>query len=454
MEDGLRRHVTLKLIAGYSLAAATIAVAAVFLLPRQADGIVLGAALVILPVVWLHLLLSARVIRPLKSVAEAARRFTEGDFSVRVMGVAGGEIGELASAFNSMAVHLEAKIQELEASRSQIEGILQSMTEGVFVVDPSGRLTLINPAAQQILQVGSGPNALFKEAIRYPEFHLMAEQVLKKGYPAVQDVELFTPMERNLRVYGTRCRSAGGEPSALFVIHDVTEFRRLEQVRRDFVANVSHELKTPLTVIRGAVETLLEGALNEENGGRPFVELISEESERLGRLVDDLLGLAQIESKGMLLTKQQMDVKRFLSEEIERHKGRAKAAGVSMTLEMKTPLQTLMADREQAGRAVSNLLDNAIKYNRPGGTVIVRASVRDGAYRVDVEDTGIGIPPEQIGRIFERFYRVDKARSRETGSTGLGLAIVKHVMEAHGGFVQVESRPGEGSRFTLLFPLV
>ncbi len=360
----------------------------------------------------------------------------------------------LAGAFNAMAEQLQAKIQELEASRSQIEGILQSMNEGVLVVGPAGELLLVNEAARQIFQMGqeAAPGRPFLEVVRQPELQELVQQILKTGQPHVGGLTLYAPSEQYLQVHATSCQTRQ-EACALLVLHDITDLKRLEQVRRDFVANVSHELRTPLTAIQGAVETLLDGALKDPDQGRPFVESIAEETASLHRLVNDLLILAHVESKQPILKKEPIPLQEFLETEIARHRSLAEAHQVALMLETVPPGRTVAADRNQLAQAIGNLLDNAVKYNKPNGRVAIRTSMQGQQCRIEVEDTGIGIPPQDLPRIFERFYRVDKARSRETGGTGLGLSIVKHVAEAHGGSVQVESQFDHGTRFTLILPL-
>jgi len=368
--------------------------------------------------------------------------------------LASREIAQMKRAFDETAEHLRAKIQEMETGRSQTEGILQSMAEGVLAVGPGGEILLINASAREVLGIGQeiavGTRA--GNLIRQPELQEIILQVLATERPQVRDLTLYAPFERYLRIHATACRAPAGR-GALMVLHDITDLKRLENLRRDFVANVSHELKTPLTAIQGAVETLLDGALKDPVHGRPFLESIAEESARLARLVDDLLTLAQVESRQTVLRKEPIPLQAFLQEEVARHRASAQAQQVSLALEIGPAIALLRADREQLVQAVGNLLENAIKYNRPGGRVAVRASESSGRLRIEIEDTGIGIPAGDLPRVFERFYRVDKARSGETGGTGLGLSIVKHVAEAHGGTVQVESRPGQGSTFALIFPL-
>ena len=447
--------------------------------PVQKEGSVTGVVRVALPVTQVHELvmsvagtlsaglgltvaliigvsgwLARRMTRPLRAIADSAYRISRGELTARASVASQDEVGQLARAFNSMAQELQGKIREMETNRSQIEGILQGMIEGVLAVGPNGEILLINTAARNILgirpDVPTGIRA--KDLIRQPELQELIRPAGAMGQPRVHDLTLYAPSERALRVHATSCQAPTGRGS-LLVFHDITDLKRLETLRRDFVANVSHELKTPLTAIQGAVETLLGGALKDADRGKPFVESIAEEAGRLRRLVDDLLALAQVESKQEELRPETLSLQAFLEKEAARHQPAARSRAVSLNLEPVSPGLALPADREHLAQAVGNLLDNAIQYNRPGGRVTLRASSDSGTCRIEVEDTGIGIPPEDLPRIFERFYRVDKGRSRETGGTGLGLSIVKHVAEAHNGSVEVESRSGSGSRFTLIFPL-
>lgn len=364
-------------------------------------------------------------------------------------------IGERQPAFEAMETQLKTKIQELETSRSQIEGILQGMSEGVLAVDSSGQILLMNSAARQILEMGPQAHAGqgLTQAMRFPQIQGLIHQIQATGKPASQDITLYVPSERHLRVHATAGSSLPGDSTALLVIHDITDLKRLENIRREFVANVSHELKTPLTAIQGAAETLLDGALKDPVHSRTFVESIAEEIGRLRRLVEDLLTLAQVETKQAAPQLQTVSIRPLLEEELTRHQALARAHQVSLQMEAAESIQAILADRNQLVQAIRNLLDNAIKYNRPGGQVIVRASESRQQLQIEVEDTGIGIPSEDLPRIFERFYRVDKARSRSSGGTGLGLSIVKHVAEAHGGSVVAESQPNRGSRFRLILPL-
>ena len=360
-----------------------------------------------------------------------------------------------AEAFRRVEQGLGERAQELQGNRSQLEGILQGMSEGVLVVGPEERLLLVNESAREILGMGSNTRAgqRLAEATRQPAVQEVIRRVLSGGSAERTELELYSPRERTLQLRADRCPIAGVGDCALMVFHDITELKRLERMRSEFVANVSHELKTPLTTLRGAAETLLDGALSDPKNARAFVTAIKEEAERLHRLVEDLLSIARVESKSSELRKQPILLGPFLEELASRYRPLAERQGVTLSVEPVASGLQVQADRDQLAQAVGNLLENAVKYNQPNGRIQVRASASTGTVTLEVEDTGIGIPPENLPRIFERFYRVDKARSRETGGTGLGLAIVKHVAESHGGSVRAESRPNQGSRFFLTLPL-
>ncbi|MBI3322465.1 MAG: PAS domain-containing protein [Candidatus Omnitrophica bacterium] len=367
----------------------------------------------------------------------------------------GADLRRTVESLTARIGQLQSTVLELESGRSQIEGILQSMAEGVLVVAPNERLLLVNRSARQILELPleAGGGTALMEAVRQPELVDLIRRVLQNGRSEVKDVVLYAPLERDLEARAAPCEVQPLGRCALLVFHDVTELRRLERMRTEFVANVSHELKTPLTTIQGAVETLLDGAADDPKNRRAFLEAIREESERLHRLVEDLLTLASVESRRAGPARETVEMGPFLRELLKRYDALARRRQIALSLESQPGLPPVRADRDHLVQAIGNLLDNAIKYNRAGGSVALRARREGDALAVEVEDTGIGIPPEDLPRIFERFYRVDKARSRETGGTGLGLSIVKHVAEAHGGSVSVESRPGQGSRFTLKLPL-
>ncbi|TRO80595.1 ATP-binding protein [Desulfuromonas acetexigens] len=406
----------------------------------------------------LSLIVSRRIARPLEEMTLGAERFARGDLGQRLPVTGSLEIAALGSALNRMAAELDERIQARARQNNEMEAVLSSMSEGVIAVDPEERILRINQAAARLLAVtpaqATGRRVL--EVARKAELQRFVARVLASHEMEEEDLCLPGPDgERSLQMRGAPLRDLGGrEIGALMVFNDVTRLRRLESVRRDFVANVSHELKTPITAIKGSVETLLGGgALGEPAAAERFLAIVARQASRLEAIVDDLLALSRIEQDAGAATiplvpapvwpvlhaaqqvcqpaadEKQLEIRLFCSSEL---RGRINA-----------PLLE---------QALVNLLTNAVKYSSNGGKVVVDAAQLGDQLMIKVQDWGVGIAAEHLPRVFERFYRVDPARSRKLGGTGLGLAIVKHIAQAHGGQVVVHSTPGEGSVFTLILP--
>lgn len=406
----------------------------------------------------ISLWVSRRISRPLVEMKRGAERFAGGELDRRLPVYKGEEMGGLAEAMNQMAAQLNDRLQTVVTQRNEQEAVLASMIEGVLAVDHQEGILRINRAAATLL--GTNPELAvgrsLQEVVRKPELQRFITESLQSRTSIEADMTLlYRGEERFLQTHGTPLRGSDGQTiGALIVIHDVTRLRRLENLRRDFVANVSHELRTPITAIKGAVETLLAGANENPEDSQRFLEIANRQSDRLNAIIEDLLSLSRLErdaesdevdrtherllpilesalqSCSSIAKSRQVDVKLFCSEEL--------VAKVNSTL---------------LEQAVINLVDNAIKYSESRKIVTVESWQEGEHVMIKVQDRGQGISKEHLSRLFERFYRVDAARSRAIGGTGLGLAIVKHIAQAHDGEVTVHSTPGEGSVFTISLPV-
>lgn len=333
---------------------------------------------------------------------------------------------------------------------SPITAVLEHLGDGVLIVQEDGAIRQANAAARRLLGLGGPASGSSRRCP--PSVQQMVVRAMAEGVPQAEELTVIAPEERILQVRAIGVRMPGSPPGAAVILRDVTELRRLERVRQDFVANVSHELRTPLTSIKGFIETLLHGAIDDPANNRRFLALVEEDVDRLARLTNDLLELSTVESIGKPKTLQAVDALRILRDVLETLKPQIERKRIGVALSPDAPRREVRGDPDQVRQVCWNLLDNAVKYNVDGGRIEVAVALQDGAIAVRVTDSGIGIPPEDLPRIFERFYRVDKARSRALGGTGLGLSIVKHIVEAHGGSVQVTSEPAHGSCFEVTFP--
>lgn len=402
-------------------------------------------------------LMARAISRPLIEISEAATAIGQGELSRRIRVRGNDEISQLGEVINQMARGLQNMINQISDEKLKMEAVLAHMADGVVAVDGNGMLILLNATAEIFFGIqrewAMGRHVL--EAIRN---HELAEALLHApagGESSAVEIRLFTPAQRNLLCYVTPIKNpAGGGDGAVAVLQDVTELRKLERMRSDFVSNVSHELRTPVTSIKGFVDTLLDGAMSDPGTCEHFLKIIQRESDRLVRLLSDLLDLSRIESKRSEVILVPTDLRRVVEDSMAVVEGEAVRKGVKVECAISAELPRVMADPDMLAQVFINLLDNGVKYTPPGGRVEVHATPIDGGKRVEVcvADTGIGIPREHLPRIFERFYRVDKARSRQMGGTGLGLAIVKHIIDRHGSKITVESQEGKGTEFTFILP--
>lgn len=345
------------------------------------------------------------------------------------------------------------KINELEAQYNSIRIVLESMVEGVIAIDKDTKIVSVNSSFEKIFGIikKEAEGRFFLEAIRNNDISEIISKALGGGKFISQELNLVWPIQGIFQVNASPILENNAIVGCLIVIHDITEIRKLEKIRSDFVANVSHELKTPLTSIKGFVETLLEGALEDKQNSRHFLQIVQDNANRLDNLVNDLLDLSYLESKAAALEKNEVKISNLVEDILGGFNSQLKKKNITAKNDFPADL-VIRADKDKIIQVLINLIDNAIKFNRENGTIKIYSAESGDKIKFLVEDYGIGIPPKDISRIFERFYRVDKARSRELGGTGLGLSIVKHIIDLHGGSVGVESTEGLGSKFWFILP--
>ncbi len=383
-----------------------------------------------------------------------SRRVAEGDFRPIEADRTGDALEALAVSLNETAARLDRTIRTLTDERNLSSAILGSMVEGVAVVNASERLLFSNGGFAEILGLDVPPQSgrALVEVVRQTELIEAVRQVLRGEHRVETEIVTGTLRQHFFAVTVASVRAAETS-GAVIVLHDITELRKLERVRRDFVANVSHEFKTPLTAIQGFAETLLAGAIDDPQNRLRFLEIILEHSRRLARLTDDLLKLSKMDADKLELEIRRLSVSLFVESCIETTQRPAAEKHLRISVNLAEHMPDIAADRRRLAEILQNLLDNAMQYTPSGGQVMVSASADGGEVTFTVSDTGIGIPRADQSRIFERFYRVDVARSREVGGTGLGLSIAKHLVEAHGGRIWVESEVGQGSQFHFTVPI-
>jgi two-component system phosphate regulon sensor histidine kinase PhoR len=400
--------------------------------------------------------LARRFARPLDVLTDGARRLADGDFGYRIRVSGGPEHSALAETFNAMSGRLASMFDLLEHDREQLRAILSGMVEGVIAFDDDRRLLFANDRAGALLgfESSSVVGSQLGE-LAFPQgFREIVERGLAASEPLREELDWKGPPARTLAVYISRFPGHGA-PGAVVVVHDTTDLRQVERMRQDFVANVSHELKTPLAVIKSSVEALADGAVEEPETRVMFLTQVTREADRLEDLIQDLLSLARIESGNLGLEPQAIVLGQAITDCVERHQARAEVK--TLTMVERPPADApadvpAWADPDALRQVLDNLVDNAIKYTPNGGRITVRWAATSDSVSFEVADTGVGIPESDLPRIFERFYRVDKARSRAVGGTGLGLAIVKHLVQAMKGHVKVESKFGKGTTFRVELP--
>ncbi len=402
--------------------------------------------------VLMALLIAERTARPVRQLTEVVQRMTEGDLSARLLPITRDEIGTLTRAFNQMADRLQETITTLDEERGRLTAVLDNMADGVLITDGDGRVRLINPAAARLLgtDIEAALDRSFAQVARDHRMIALWQQCHEGGGERIESVEL----DRRgpfLQAIVTPLQDT--EPRAcLVILQDLTQVRRLETVRRDFISNISHELRTPLASLKALVDTLRDGALEDPTAARHFLDRMETEVDALTQTVQELLELSRIESGQVPFRLTPVAVAEVVLPPVERLRPQAERFVLRLTVDLPSDLPPVLADAERIQQAVTNLVHNAVKFTPSGGEVTISAAVSKDEVVVSVRDTGVGIPADDLPRIFERFYKADQARSG--GGTGLGLAIAKHIVQGHGGRIWAESVEGRGSTFYFSLPAV
>jgi two-component system phosphate regulon sensor histidine kinase PhoR len=444
----------------------------------------LAAAVAGLAALLLAFWLAQRIAHPLQDLTKAAEQIGQGNFTSKVYANNGDEVGQLTQAFNRMTERLASQFAQLEEDRQQLRTVLSGMVEGVVALDAGQRILFANERAAQLLdfQAPSAVGRKLWEVVRLRALQDVVRRALADTEPVHEELIVEGAAPRSLTIHAASLPD-GPARGAVLVFHDMTDLRRLERLRQDFVANVSHELKTPLAVIKACIETLIDGAADDPAHRGPFLERIDEQADRLHALILDLLSLARIESGEQVFEFQPVSLEPVVAACLERHRARAEtkhqqlafhalveqngsssardrapdgfnAVPRASTIPLPNSCASLevWADEEAVSEILDNLVDNAVKYTPVGGKIAVTWRAENDQVCLEVADSGIGIPEADLPRVFERFFRVDKARSRELGGTGLGLSIVKHLVQAMNGSIMATSKLGQGTTFTVRLP--
>jgi two-component system phosphate regulon sensor histidine kinase PhoR len=419
--------------------------------------IALGGFLIALGAAGISLLISRRISRPIEEMKTGADHFANGDLTHRLTAPDSEEMAGLAEALNQMAAQLDHRINTIVSQRNELETVLASMLEGVIAVDNDEKIINMNAAAAEFfrLKPENCQSRGLQEVIRNSALQQFVRESISSQIPREDDISLYHNGERTLNLQSSPILDANkAHIGTLVVFNDVTQLRRLEDMRRDFVANVSHEIKTPLTAIKGFVETLHQGGVDNPQEADRFLGIIQKHVDRLSSIVEDLLSLSRIEQEdeGKTIQQEKGYIKEVFNSAMQICRSKAEDKKITISPDCDENISARF-DATLLEQAVVNLLDNAIKYSEPESTIHLKAHQNNSEINISVEDQGMGIAKKHLPRLFERFYRVDKARSRKMGGTGLGLAIVKHIAHAHGGNVTVESKLAKGSTFTIHLPI-
>jgi two-component system phosphate regulon sensor histidine kinase PhoR len=415
----------------------------------------------LIPGLLLSLLLvyriSISITKPIKEIKNAAVDITQGKLDRSINIISRDEIGELAKAIDFMAASLRDKMNSIKDKNTKMEAILSSVVNGIIAVDSNENILFINPMAQQMLNITEGDIAgkHLLQVIRNNKIDNMIKGILENRSFEENEITIKFPSEKIFRLYSNAIKYPDSDRiiGIIIIIQDITEIKKLEKMRSEFVANVSHELKTPLTSIKGFVETLKAGAIEDNDAAIRFLNIIEDEADRLNRLITDILSLSELENKKNKTKLEVINTSGKIMEIISLLQNQATYKNISISTNIHGDISELIGDNDQFKQMLINLVDNAVKYTPEGGAVEVAAYNQGSEVIIKVKDNGIGIPKEHIPRLFERFYRVDKARSRNVGGTGLGLAIVKHIIMQFEGKIEVHSEVGKGTEFILSIPI-
>jgi two-component system phosphate regulon sensor histidine kinase PhoR len=413
--------------------------------------IIFGATLLVtILAIFLGVWIAGRTSRPVRELTEAVRQMTAGEISNQPVVKTADEVGQLTQAFNHMSIQLREKIQALEVERGKLFAVLEKMTDGVIIVDQQGKIQLLNLTVEKMFGINQATSLRkpLVEAIRHHQPYELWQQCQQSGATEETTIDL----SKRIILHGIATPLGQSLPgSILLLFQDMTRQQQIENLRRDFISNVSHELRTPLASLKAITETLQDGALEDPPAARRFLDQMETEVDSLSQMVGELLELSRIESGRVPLEIKPTRPVDILLPAIERMHLQSERAGLTIDIDCPEDLPAVQADASRVEQVVVNLLHNAIKFTQSGGKVILSASLKDNVVVFSVQDTGIGIAPDDLPRIFERFYKADRARA--TSGTGLGLAIARHLVEAHGGDIWAESELGRGSRFYFSIPL-
>lgn len=398
--------------------------------------------------------LAKTLSKPIEEMIDVSKQLNQNNYNARVRSKPRGQLGELAHAINTLAANLKFQLDKVAENEQQLSGVMENMASGVLLIDQQGTILLANPAIADILDatVDDLIQKHVKEVARNSDLIQLVEECYESKKQVRKDIHFYFPNTRIIDAHLAPYVHRNGQFKGIIaVLHDVTEVRRLERMRSEFVANVSHELKTPVTSVKGFAETLLDGAIDDPEAARHFLEIIYKESERLDRLIKDLLYLSQIEHQQLPLQVVKFNLNSVVHNVMEALKNQIENKKQQIDIVNKGVVW-LEGDRDKIEQIIMNLLSNAISYTPEAGKITMKLWEEKEKVYFQISDTGIGISQKDIPRIFERFYRVDKARSRSSGGTGLGLAIVKHLIESHRGMITVDSMEGVGTTFTVTLP--